>query len=130
MGIGGTAKKLQKVAEMAEDVYARLNELREQLAQMRETAQETRDRVDKLERENAEQRALLEALAEKEGIDVETVTANAHILEAESAAGTDSGPAAASGDSAATTAGDSASSAGEESAAADDPSAANDARTE
>jgi chromosome segregation ATPase len=83
MGIGGTAKKLQKVAEMAEDVYARLNELREQLAEMRETAQDTRDRVDRLETENAEQRALLEALAEREGIDVETVTANAHIKEAE-----------------------------------------------
>lgn len=83
MGIGGTAKKLQKVAEMAEDVYVRLNELREQLAQMRETAQETRDRVDRLEKENAEQRALLEALAEREGIDVATVTANAHITEAE-----------------------------------------------
>ncbi|QIB74154.1 hypothetical protein GL213_08960 [Halogeometricum borinquense] len=84
MGIGGTAKKLQKVAEMAEDVYARLNELREQLAEMRQTAQETRERIDRLETENAEQRALLEALAEQEGIDVEAVTANAHIHEAES----------------------------------------------
>ncbi|SFR42030.1 DUF5798 family protein [Halogeometricum limi] len=83
MGIGGTAKKLQKVAEMAEDVYARLNELRDQLAEMRETTQATKARVDRLEVENAEQRALLEALAEEEGIDVESVTANAHIAEAE-----------------------------------------------
>lgn len=86
MGIGGTAKKLQKVAEMAEDVYARLNELRDQLAEMRETTQATKARVDRLEVENAEQRALLEALAEREGIDVEGVTANAHIVEAERAA--------------------------------------------
>ncbi|MDS0298758.1 DUF5798 family protein [Halogeometricum sp. S1BR25-6] len=85
MGIGGTAKKLQKVAEMAEDVYARLNELRDQLAEMRKTTQATKARVDRLEVENAEQRALLEALAEHEGIDVESVTANAHIAEAETA---------------------------------------------
>lgn len=83
MGIGGTAKKLQKVAEMAEDVYARLNELRDQLAEMRKTTQATKARIDQLEVENAEQRALLEALAEREGIDVESVTANAHIAEAE-----------------------------------------------
>jgi chromosome segregation ATPase len=102
MGIGGTAKKLQKVAEMAEDVYARLNELREQLAEMRETAQDTRDRVDRLETENAEQRALLEALAEREGIDVETVTANAHIKEAE----TDESNAAADDPSDGATAGE------------------------
>lgn len=83
MGLGGTAKKLQKVTDMAEDVYARLNDLREQIVEMRETTQETSDRVDRLERETAEMRALLDALAEKEGIDVESVTAEAHIAEAE-----------------------------------------------
>ncbi len=83
MGLGGTAKKLQKVTEMAEDVYTRLNDLRDQVVQMRETTQETSDRVDRLEREAAEMRALLDALAEKEGIDVESVTAEAHIAEAE-----------------------------------------------
>jgi len=31
MGLGGTAKKLQKVTDMAEDVYARLNDLRDQV---------------------------------------------------------------------------------------------------
>jgi len=83
MGLGGTAKKLQKVTDMAEDVYARMNDLRDQVVQMRETTQETSDRVDRLERESAEMRALLEALAEEEGIDVERVTADAHITEAE-----------------------------------------------
>lgn len=83
MGLGGTAKKLQKVTDMAEDVYARLNDLREQIVEMRETTKETSDRVDRLERETAEVRALVEALAEAEGVDVERVTAEAHIAEAE-----------------------------------------------
>jgi archaellum component FlaC len=83
MGLGGTAKKLQKVTDMAEDVYSRLNDLREQIVEMRETTQETSDRVDRLERETAEVRALVEALAEQEGVDVERVTAEAHIAEAE-----------------------------------------------
>ena len=83
MGLGGTAKKLQKVTDMAEDVYARLNDLREQIVEIRETTKETSDRVDRLERETAEVRALVEALAEQEGVDVERVTAEAHIAEAE-----------------------------------------------
>jgi uncharacterized coiled-coil DUF342 family protein len=83
MGLGGTAKKLQKVAEMAEDVYERLNDLRDQINEMRQTVVETKDRVDTLETETAEQRAILEAIAEEQGIDVETVTATAHIAEAE-----------------------------------------------
>ncbi|WP_336022911.1 DUF5798 family protein [Halobellus salinisoli] len=84
MGLGSTAKKLQKVTDMAEDVYTRLNDLRDQVVQMRETTQETSDRVERLERESAEMRAVLEALAEQEDIDVESVTADAHITEAES----------------------------------------------
>jgi chromosome segregation ATPase len=83
MGLGGTAKKLQKVTDMAEDVYTRLNDLRDQVVQMRETTQETSDRVNRLETEAAEMRAILDALAEREGIDVERVTADAHIGEAE-----------------------------------------------
>ncbi|MFB6250372.1 MAG: DUF5798 family protein [Halobellus sp.] len=83
MGLGGTAKKLQKVTEMAEDVYTRLNDLRDQIVEMRETTQDTADRVDRLEKETAEMRAILETLAEQEGIDVDTVTAEAHIAEAE-----------------------------------------------
>lgn len=83
MGLGGTAKKLQKVIDMADEVYTRLNDLREQVVEMRETTQETKDRIERLEVESAEMRALLEALAEEQGIDVESVTADAHIHEAE-----------------------------------------------
>ncbi|MFA1610996.1 DUF5798 family protein [Halobellus rubicundus] len=95
MGLGGTAKKLQKVTDMAEEVYTRLNDLRDQVVEMRETTQETKARVDRLEAESAEMRALLEALAEEEGIDVESVTAEAHISEAERS---DDGDGQADGD--------------------------------
>jgi peptidoglycan hydrolase CwlO-like protein len=83
MGIGGTAKKLQKVAEMGEELYTRINDLRAQVSEMRETVTATHDRVDTLENEVAEQRAILEALAAREGIDVDAVVAEAHITEAE-----------------------------------------------
>jgi len=97
MGLGGTAKKLQKVTDMAEDVYTRMNDLRDQVVQMRETTQETSDRVERLERETAEMRAILEALAENEDIDVASVTADAHIIEAE-ASDDDSTPTSSDGD--------------------------------
>jgi uncharacterized protein YoxC len=86
MGLGSTAKKLQQIADMAEDVYARLNQLREQVNQTRATVDETKARVDDMDRELAEQRALVEALAEKQGIDVEAIAAEAHVADAESAA--------------------------------------------
>jgi DNA anti-recombination protein RmuC len=89
MGIGGTAKKLQKVAEMGEKLYKRINDLRTQVAEMQETVGATHDRVDRLENEVAEQRVILEALAEAEGIDVAALVAEAHITEAESAATSD-----------------------------------------
>ncbi|GAB3316609.1 hypothetical protein EI982_03870 [Haloplanus rallus] len=86
MGFGSTAKKLQQVADMAEDVYARLNQLREQVSEMRETVIETQSRVDDLDRELAEQRALLEALAEERGIDATAITAEVHVVDAEEGA--------------------------------------------
>lgn len=91
MGIGGTAKKLQKVAEMGEELYKRINDLRTQVAEMRETVTATHERVDRLENEVAEQRAILAALAEHEGIDVDALIAEAHITEAESDTTTDAG---------------------------------------
>jgi septal ring factor EnvC (AmiA/AmiB activator) len=89
MGFGSTAKKLQQVADMAEDVYGRLNQLRDQVHEMQQTVIETRDRVDDLDRELAEQRAILEALAEKEDVDVAAITADVHVVDAEAVAGDD-----------------------------------------
>ncbi len=76
MGFGSTAKKVQKLADTAEKLYSKLNELREQVAEMREKLDSTSERVERLERENAHQRALLEALAEEEGLDVESIEAD------------------------------------------------------
>jgi hypothetical protein len=42
-----------------------------------------------MDRELAEQRALVEALAEREGIDVDAITADVHVVDAEAVAGDD-----------------------------------------
>lgn len=83
MAFGGATKKLQTLADTAEKVYERLNDLRAELEKTRETVVETRDRVDALEDEMEDQRALLEALARDAGVDVERVLAEAAIEEAE-----------------------------------------------
>jgi uncharacterized protein involved in exopolysaccharide biosynthesis len=74
---------------MGEELYKRINDLRAQVAEMRETVTATHERVDRLENEVAEQRAILQALAEREGIDVDAIIAEAHISEAESETATD-----------------------------------------
>jgi chromosome segregation ATPase len=77
MGFGSTAKKLQKVTEMADKLYERFEQLREQVKDLTETVEETSDRVEALEGEVADQRALLEALAEHQGVDVDAALADA-----------------------------------------------------
>lgn len=76
MGLGGTAKKLQRMIDMAEQTYHRLNEVREQLTSLRETVERTGAQVADLEAEQRDQRALLEALADEQGIDVDEVLAD------------------------------------------------------
>jgi DNA anti-recombination protein RmuC len=83
MGLGNTAKKLQTLADTAEKLYSRVTEIREQVRETQATVQETSDRVDRMEAELAEQRAILDELADREGIDVDSVIAGAHIAEAE-----------------------------------------------
>ncbi|WP_336361267.1 DUF5798 family protein [Haladaptatus sp. ZSTT2] len=77
MGLGGTAKKLQKVADTAEELYKRLNELRDQILALRQQVESTGAKVESIEADLTEQRVLLEALAEKEGLDVEKLLAEA-----------------------------------------------------
>jgi peptidoglycan hydrolase CwlO-like protein len=81
MGFGSTAKKVQKLADTAEKLYSKLNELREQVTQMREKLDSTSERVERLERENARQRALLEAIAEEQGIDAAEIEADAPLAD-------------------------------------------------
>ncbi|MFB6167366.1 MAG: DUF5798 family protein [Haloferacaceae archaeon] len=73
MGFGSTAKKLQKVTEMAEKVYGKLKELRTEVDATRETVEETAERTARLEAELAEQRALVDRLLEANGVDPESV---------------------------------------------------------
>jgi nitrogen fixation/metabolism regulation signal transduction histidine kinase len=95
MGFGGTTEKLQKVASMAEDVYAKLNELRDQIQAMRET-------VDRVDRRTAENRALLEAIATDQDVDVDAVLTETAIEEAENVGSTTDDAAGDDGSDAAT----------------------------
>ncbi|CAI50328.1 uncharacterized protein NP_4474A [Natronomonas pharaonis DSM 2160] len=87
MGLGGATKKLQKVADMGEELYSKMGELREQILEVRETVQETNQRVAALENRLDQQEAILEALAEAEGIDVDELLTEVAIEEAEPADG-------------------------------------------
>jgi len=81
MGLGGTAKKLQKVASMAEDLYSRMNEVVAQIQELQSDLEETSAQVDDLERQVAEQRALIEAMAAESGVDVDAVLAGLDLPE-------------------------------------------------
>ncbi|MFD1589191.1 DUF5798 family protein [Halorientalis brevis] len=83
VGLGDTKKKIQKIVDSAEKTYAKLNELREQVEDLRAKVDKTSESVDRMDHELDEQRALLEALAAEEGIDVDQVLADAAIEEAD-----------------------------------------------
>jgi TolA-binding protein len=83
MGLGGATKKLQKVADMGEELYGKMNELRDQILEVRETVGDTNQRVARLENRIDQQGAILEALAHEEGIDVDEILTEVAIDEAE-----------------------------------------------
>lgn len=82
VGLGDTKKKIQKMIDAAEDLYAKMNELRAQIEELRETVDTTSQQVDSIEHDVEEQRVLLEALADEQGLDVDEVLADAAIEEA------------------------------------------------
>lgn len=79
MGLGSTTKKIQIIADKAEQVYAQVDELREQLTELRAKVDTTHDTVTELKVKHEQNRALLEALAEEQGVDVEQVLTEASI---------------------------------------------------
>lgn len=83
MGLGNTAKKLQRVADMAEKLYQKIDELRSQVNEVKEHVETTSRNVERIERDLDEQRAILDALAREQGIDVDSLMAEAAIEEAE-----------------------------------------------
>jgi len=54
---------------MADDLYAKISDLREELVAVRNSIDDTKDRVSSVETELQEQRVLLERIAEAEGVD-------------------------------------------------------------
>lgn len=71
--LGNAGQKISRMVELAETLYEKVVQLREEVQALRETAQETRDRIAGLEREVADQRAVLEAVAEAHDLDVEAI---------------------------------------------------------
>lgn len=79
MGLGSTTKKIQLLAERAEQMYNQVGELREQINELRDTVEETGRQVDTLEKRDERQWVILQAIAEEQGIDVDVVLADASI---------------------------------------------------
>jgi len=71
------------LADLAEKMYKRINQMLEQLQDLKGTVEETGERVEQLERELEEQRTLLEAFAEEHNLDVDSVVTDAVIEDAE-----------------------------------------------
>ncbi|WP_245998607.1 DUF5798 family protein [Halalkalicoccus subterraneus] len=83
MGLGSTTKKIQMMADKAEQLYTQLNEVKKQLEDLRIKLESTHETVAGLEVKHEQNRAILEALAEEQGIDVEQVITDASIEDAE-----------------------------------------------
>lgn len=71
--IAGTKKKLQRMIKVAEESYKKINEVIEEIEQLQKDLETTSEQVDHIEVELAEQRALIEALAKEQGLDVEEI---------------------------------------------------------
>lgn len=93
MGLGGTAKKLQKVMDAAEQLYSKMNEVVRELKDVQSDVEDTSEQVDRIERDLAQQRALVEAMAAQQGLDVEEIVA-----EVEHSSETETDPADAEDD--------------------------------
>ena len=83
MGLGSTAKKIQALSDHAETMYKQVQELQKRIFHLEEEVDDTHDTVKRLDHQLSEQRALLLAIAETQGIDGEEVLAEAAIDEAE-----------------------------------------------
>jgi hypothetical protein len=88
MGLGSTAKNVQKLADLAEKLYKQVNEVLKRVGSLQDDVQEATDDVQAVRREQREQRAILEALADEQGVDVDGVleAADLDLPDAEDAA--------------------------------------------
>lgn len=83
MGLGSTAKKIQSLSDRAEAMYKQVQQLQKRIISLEEEMDETHDTANRIDHQLTEQRALLLALAEEQGIDGEQILADAAIDEAE-----------------------------------------------
>ena len=83
MGLGSTAKKIQAVSDRAEQMYKQVQELQHRIVMLEEEVDDTHDTVKKMDHQLTEQRALLLAIADEQGLDGEEILAQAAIDEAE-----------------------------------------------
>jgi len=99
MGLGSTAKKIQLVSEKAEQMYKQVQELQQRIINLEGAVDETHDTVTDLEADVAEQRALIEAMAEDQGLDVDAILTEAAIDDADGATDAEEGDSTAASES-------------------------------
>jgi uncharacterized protein YoxC len=73
MGLGSTAKKLQTMVDHVETLLARMKDIKEQVEGTQATVDETAARVERIEAELADQRVVLDRIADAQGVDVDDV---------------------------------------------------------
>lgn len=88
MGLGSTAKKVQRLSTLAEKLYEQVNEVLERLSAVHDRVETAAEDVESVRHEQREQRAILEALAEEQAVDVEAVVADLDAREPGSDEGT------------------------------------------
>jgi len=79
MNITKTKKRIQRLIKIAEGSYKKISQLMEKMEQLQSDLETTSEQVDHIEYELAEQRVLLETVAQEEGVDVETLLAEADL---------------------------------------------------
>ncbi|ELZ09003.1 DUF5798 family protein [Natrialba aegyptia] len=83
MGLGSTAKKIQGLSDRAEAMYKQVQKLQQRITNLEGEVDDTHDTVERIDHQLSEQRQLLLAIAEEQGIDGEQILAEAAIDEAE-----------------------------------------------
>lgn len=83
MDIAGTKEKLQRMVKIAEESYKKMNEMLEKIQKLQEDMETTSEQVNRIEYDVAEQRAILHALAEEQGLDIEEILEEADLPDPE-----------------------------------------------
>jgi len=81
MDITGTKRKIQRATKVAEESYKKMNELLERMQRMQQDVETTSKQVDRIEYDVARQGALIEAIAESQGLDTDELLAAADLPE-------------------------------------------------